>query len=413
MTETAAKAEASTKPAPGTGHLGQTFLVGEDIYIRAIEPADSAYGQSWTRTILPRSTERYEKWIKEEMARARRQATYVILRKSDDVAVGSITTRSWSPVTQVMPWIDPLYGERGQQWLAQALELAIPWFVDEQQRPIVKIHVGADQQAAITALEAIGAFATVRFREMLRTWGGRTDHLMFEYCNRQWVHRLGDPRNVPLERTGTGEPRPVPAPVTLDGDPPANAVKVGQRVYLRPVDKKDAAQIALWSRQETETFWDAGRWMYSTHGYAAHETEQQKKDLQTSVHFAVCLRENDELIGTLGVDDIDYVHGFAETGSLINRPEYRGAGYGSEAKHLLFDYAFNTLNLHALQSFVIFPNTRSAAALRKQGYREAGRLHWDFASFGKFENFICFDLLASDWRQMPRTDYPVPAEEGA
>ncbi|MDQ3654178.1 MAG: GNAT family N-acetyltransferase [Chloroflexota bacterium] len=411
MPELATKIEESKTPVPGTGHQGQTFLVGDEIYIRAIEPADSAYGQSWTRTILPRSTERYETWIKEEMAKVKRQATYIILRKRDDVAVGSFTTRRWDPVTQVMPWVDPLYGERGRQWLAQALEMAIPWLVDEQQRPIAKIHIAADQPEAIARLGAIGARPEVRFREMLRTWGGRTDLLLFEYLNRQWVDRLGDPRDTPLERSGTGEPRPVPAPVTLDGDPPANAVKVGRRVYLRPIEKKDAAQIAYWSRQETETFWDAGRWMYSTHGFAAHETDRQKKDPQTSVHFAVCLRANDELIGTLGLDDIDYVHGFAETGSAIARPEYRGSGYGSEAKHLLFDYAFNTLNLHALQSFVIFPNTRSAAALRKQGYREAGRLHWDFASFGKFENFICFDLLASDWRQMPRADFPAAEEE--
>ncbi len=411
MTETATKPDEPTKPAPGTGHLGQTFLVGDDIYIRAVETADSAYGQSWTRTILPRSTARYETWIKEEMVKANRQATYIILRKRDDVAVGSITTRRAHPVTQVVPWIDPLYGERGQRWLAQALGLAIPWLVDEQHRPIVKIDVPADGEAVIEQLQALGAFETVRFREMLKTWGGRADLLLFEYLNRQWVDRLGDPRQTPMDRSGTGEPRPVPPLVTLDGDPPANAVRVGRRVYIRPIEKKDAAQIAVWSRQETETFWDAGRWMYSAHGFAAWETDQQKKEPRTSVNFAVCLRENDELLGTLGVDGIDYVHGFAESGSLINRPEYRGGGYGSEAKHLLFDYAFNTLNLHALQSFVIYPNTRSAAALRKQGYREAGRLHWDFASFGKFENFICFDLLASDWRQMPRADWSAAAEE--
>ncbi len=415
MTETAITTEEPKTPVPGTGHLGQTFLVGDEIYIRAVEPADNAYGQSWTRTILPRSTERYETWIKEEMAKAKRQATYIILRKSDDVAVGSLTTRRWDPVTQVMPWVDPLDGEQGQRWLAEALGMAIPWLVDEQQRPIVKIDVPADGAAVIDRLDAIGARPEVRFREMLRTWGGRTDLLLFEYLNRPWVDRLGDPRDVPLERSGTGEPRPVLAPLILDGDPPANAVKVGHRVYLRPVEKKDAAQIARWTRQETETFWDAGRFMHSTHGYAAWETDQQKKEPRTWVNFAVCLRENDELIGTLGVDGVDYVHGFAETGSLINRPEYRGAGYGSEAKHLLFDYAFNTLNLHALQSFVIYPNTRSAAALRKQGYQEAGRLHWDFASFGKFENFICFDLLAADWRRMPRADFVAagPDEERA
>ena len=138
-------------------------------------------------------------------------------------------------------------------------------------------------------------------------------------------------------------------------------------------------------------------------GYASWVEGDEKEESHESVRFAVCLRETDELIGSVGICGIDQIHGYAESGSEIFRDEYRGGGYGSEAKHLLFDYAFNTLGLHSLQSFVIFPNPRSAAALRKQGYRDAGRMHWVFPSFGKFENIACFDLLAADWRAMPRT----------
>lgn len=404
MPELATKPEESKTPAPGTGHHGQTFLVGEEVYIRAIEPGDAKFGQSWTTTILPRSTERYEKWIKEEMTKARRQATYIILRKRDDVPVGSIRTWRWDPTTYVQANVDPLYGEQGQGWKAEALRMALPWLVDEQHRPRVAVSIPGDDGPTIDALNDIGARQVVRFREQLRTWGGRTDQLRFEYLNRQWVERIGDPAEIELPRSGTGEARPVPARVTLDGDPPANAVRVGERVYLRPLTKDDAPLVARWTRQETETFWDAGRFLYTIPGFQHWTEDQQKADPASHVRFAVCLRENDELIGSLGIADIDYIHGYAETESEINRPEYRGGGYGSEAKHLLFDYAFNTLKLHSLQSLVIFPNTRSAAALRKQGYKEAGRMHWGFSSFGRFENFVCFDLLAADWRQMPRTN---------
>jgi RimJ/RimL family protein N-acetyltransferase len=180
-------------------------------------------------------------------------------------------------------------------------------------------------------------------------------------------------------------------------------VKIGERVYLRPRQKSDAPIVAALSRQEPDTNWDAGRWIRSTPGYASWVAGDEKEDVPSDVRFAVCLRETDELIGQVGISDIDRIHGYAESDSEIFRDEYRGGGYGSEAKHLLFDYAFNTLGLHSLQSFVIFPNTRSAAALRKQGYRDAGRLSWVFPSFGKFENIACFDLLAADWRAMPRT----------
>src|SRR5688572_19091983 len=116
MSETTASTDTPKAPM---GHQGQTFLVGEEIYIRAVEPSDAKRGQSWTTTILPRSTARYEKWIKEEMTKQKRRATYVILRKSDDVPVGSIRTGRWDPRTYLSASIDPLYGEQGQHWLAE------------------------------------------------------------------------------------------------------------------------------------------------------------------------------------------------------------------------------------------------------------------------------------------------------
>ncbi len=407
--------EASKTPAPGTGHAGQTFLVGDEIYIRAVETGDNKFGVSWKDTIYPKSTEWYETWIKEKMVKEKRRATYIILRKRDDVPVGSIRTWRRDPLTQIVHWIDPLYGERGQRWLAEALGLVIPWLVDEQHRPLVRTRVAANQDAAITQLNALGARQVARFREAEKTWGGRADVLVFEYLNRQWVERLGDPNDVSFERSGSGQGRPVPPPIELSSDPPPNAVRVGPRVYLRPFERKDAPLAARWSRQEPDANWDSGRFMYSTAGYEVWNEGLQKEDPQKFVRFAACLRENDELIGMVGIEHIDFLHRTAETESIMHRADHRGGGYGTEAKHLLFDYAFNTLNLHALRSVVIFPNTRSAAALRKQGYQEAGRMHWHFPANGYFENFICFDLLASEWRSMPRASMNgvLAEEEGA
>ncbi|HEU0166080.1 MAG TPA: GNAT family protein, partial [Thermomicrobiales bacterium] len=65
--------------------------------------------------------------------------------------------------------------------------------------------------------------------------------------------------------------------------------------------------------------------------------------------------------------------------------------------------AFDRLGLHALKSWVIFQNTRSAAALRKQGYVEAGRSHWAYPIDGGFGNAVVFTLHADTWRALPRT----------
>lgn len=398
--------ETTPTPVPGSGHQGQTFLVGDEVYIRAVEPADAKYGTSWRNSLFPWSTDRHETWIKEEMVKEERTATYIIVRKSDDVPVGSVRTQRWDPLTSLQPYVDPLFSERGHRWKAEALRLMLPWLVDEQHRPGAIVFLTPDDIPALKTMEGIGGRQVVRFREMLFQGGRRTDCLIVEYLNRQWVRTLGDPNETEPDRSGSGEPRPVPARVTLDGDPPNNAMLVGPRVYLRPIEARDAEVVARTSRQETETerFWSNGPFMRSMIGFSTWNENLQKEEPQEWVRFAVCLRENDEFIGSMGLDEVQYVHRNGESESEIHRPEYRGSGYGSEAKHLLFEYAFDHLKLHSLQSYVIFPNTRSAAALRKQGYREAGRINWDYATTGGFGNLLAFDLLARDWRAMPRTD---------
>lgn len=404
MSETATDDKKETT-TPGTGHQSQTFLVGENIYIRAVEEEDAKHGMSWYRTVLPKSTERIEKWINEEMKEDRHTSHYVMLRKTDDRPVGSLKIERWNHAVWVTPYADRLYGEQGDRWIVEALGLVLPWIVDEQHRVIAYVNdVPEDKPIIREALVQLGARETGRFREKIKRGQSYIDAYDYDYPNKQWIETLGDPAHIELERTGTGEPRPVSPPVTVEGTLPLNAVRIGERVYLRPLRKSDAKLVAQWARQETEPEWSNGRPVYTASSVQKWFEELQKDEPQDWIRFAVCLRENDEMIGVVGIDDIDYQNRCAESESEISRPEYRGSGYGTEAKHLLFDYAFNTLGLHSLQSWVFFPNTRSAAALRKQGYRDAGREHWLLGVSGGYQNFATFDLLADEWRAMPRRE---------
>jgi RimJ/RimL family protein N-acetyltransferase len=64
----------------------------------------------------------------------------------------------------------------------------------------------------------------------------------------------------------------------------------------------------------------------------------------------------------------------------------------------LLEYAFERLGLHMIWSWVKERNPRSQAALRKQGYRDAGVLHWIGYGPNGFEDARMFDLLADEWR---------------
>lgn len=395
---------AGNTPVPATHPRGQTFLIGDEIYLRTFEVGDQGNATSWRNSVFPKCTSLMKQWIREELPKEEknRHEHLAIIRLADDVIVGSAVLAYDDIACEIKPHVDPLYGDAGTRWKAQAIALLAGWLVDEHHRPAVHIALAATDAIVIEAVQAFGMREMARLRKMSLVRGERVDRIWFEYLNKGWLKTLGDPLDMELERTGSGLPRPVPPKVTLDGDPPTNAMLVGKRVYLRPEEKADSTIMAEWARKETETFFDTGRHLTSSVLHANTLDSLQEKSHPDSIWFSVCLRENDEFIGSVGLTGVDYVNQSAETGSFFHRPDYRGSGYGSEAKHLLLEYAFDILGLHMVESWVYFPNTRSAAALRKQGYREAGRINWRYSHNGRFGNFVLFDLLAEEWRAMPR-----------
>jgi RimJ/RimL family protein N-acetyltransferase len=84
------------------------------------------------------------------------------------------------------------------------------------------------------------------------------------------------------------------------------------------------------------------------------------------------LVENQKLIGVMGLHRIDWVDKTAMTGSMIGYAEYVSLGYGTEAKMMFLDYAFNTLGLRIIYSEAIDYNKRSNGSLEKCGYEKVG-----------------------------------------
>ena len=109
-----APANAASGLATGAG---QTYLVGEEIYLRPVVPADAGYGSAWQETVFPLSPERVKSWIEDDLAKSSnpyRGMTLVIVRRSDDRPIGAVTTDYQSfPHHGVTVRVDPLLGERG------------------------------------------------------------------------------------------------------------------------------------------------------------------------------------------------------------------------------------------------------------------------------------------------------------
>lgn len=166
------------------------------------------------------------------------------------------------------------------------------------------------------------------------------------------------------------------------------------RVVLRPVIKDDVPFILKWMNDPNVTQYinaympmmeaDEDNWFNNLH-----------KRKPNDVVFAIVVEG--KIIGIMGIHGISARDRTATTGAFIGEEENWGKGYGSEAKMLLLDYAFNTMNLRKICSGVIAFNERSYKYSLKCGYKEEGRLVKHVYRHGEYWDEILLAIFKEDF----------------
>jgi RimJ/RimL family protein N-acetyltransferase len=376
-----------------------SFLSGPTLYVRGMELSDAEHITAWSASPFPVNLDAAEEQIRGGAAGFAYRL--IACRHEDDQPVGSIEyverfrTGGW--ITSL--YTDPLLGKEGSAIQAELVRLVVPWLLLEHDWMAVRLQTVAGNEIVEQAARSIGMRVAFRLREAAWVDGRWRDVACFEALHPTWVARLGLPEPAKM-----GEPAAMaraPSPPRRANQPPQrprNAFAIGGRVYLRPIERADAEAVARTSLAEPETFHVPGRAVRSP-AIAWDRYRATGGDAPpTLIPFAVVTLDGDEVIGVVELGWIDWVGRNAVTDTEIVRPEYRNSGYGTEAKHLLLEYAFDRLGLHMISSYVGSYNTRSRDALLKQGYRPAGKMTWDGIKDTEFVDTLVFDLLADEWR---------------
>ena len=169
----------------------------------------------------------------------------------------------------------------------------------------------------------------------------------------------------------------------------------GKRVALRPLRKEtDLENCVRWmNNEEIRRFIT----VYLPVNFRSEEEwfEKLAKDKENIV-LAIETSEG-KFIGIMGLHRINWKDRTATTGAIIGDKEYWGKGYGTEAKMLLLDYVFNTLNLRKIGSMVIAYNKRSLAYSLHCGYKIEGVLKKQIFKEGRYWDEIILGVFKNDW----------------
>ena len=171
---------------------------------------------------------------------------------------------------------------------------------------------------------------------------------------------------------------------------------VGDNLYLSPrsVNEEIVEKFTEWLNDfETTDYMGKSSKLVTIADEIKH-FENPKED--ECVFFIIRLEDN-EVIGVIGLHNIDNINRRATLGIFIGDKSGRNKGYGTESIKLILEYGFKYLNLNNINLDVMEFNQRAQACYKKCGFKEYGRRRKAEFLYGKYYDRVSMDILAEEF----------------
>lgn len=133
-----------------------------------------------------------------------------------------------------------------------------------------------------------------------------------------------------------------------------------ERVHIYGSDP-EFSKYELWGPNSVE----------DTHKFIADMLNQTLSNPRFMFDFAICLRENNLLIGGCGIRRETELSQVANLGWAIN-PEFQNRGYATEAAKALIEFGFKDLGLSVIYATCDTRNAASFKVMEKLGMQRVG-----------------------------------------
>jgi len=121
-------------------------------------------------------------------------------------------------------------------------------------------------------------------------------------------------------------------------------------------------------------------------------------DRRLMLKWGIALLDNDQLIGTATLFNLNFENGRAEIGYGLGSRHWRN-GYMNEALRALLFYAFDVLELRRLEADVDPRNAGSIRTVERLGFRQEGLLRERWHVNGEIQDSLFYGLLRREWQK--------------
>ena len=183
--------------------------------------------------------------------------------------------------------------------------------------------------------------------------------------------------------------------MTTEAEIPRPEIVPADRIFLSHVRRSDLPLYAQWfaDLELTAYLGAVGVAFMPEHEEQWYNSVVESKSVTT---FAIIVRKDQRVIGSVSLMKINERHGTAELGIAIGDKTAWNRGYGSEAVRLMTDYGLTFCGLHTIHLWHVAFNERGHRAYLKAGFKEAGRIREAYLFDGQRFDSVLMDCTRAD-----------------
>ncbi|WP_312473047.1 GNAT family protein [Neobacillus sp.] len=152
------------------------------------------------------------------------------------------------------------------------------------------------------------------------------------------------------------------------------------------------------SLEEVTRFYGTSRFTLQVEASKLIDMFQKNFLEKRGVRWGIKLKENQRIIGTVGLNGLQLKNKRAEIGYEIH-PSFWRKGYASEAIKEVLRFSYNQLDLYRIGAVVYPENEASINLLIQQGFTKEGLLRGYLNQNEQFHDTYVLSLLRPEWEK--------------